>query len=144
MSDPMAMEVERLRPKLLAVAYRMLGTAADAEDAVQDAFLRYQRHADEVASPEAWLASQTMSPWTPIVGPMYVHPSGKRASIWSAVYGGHGRRPLSINDFSDRFRGLVHRVHPREKLLDVDLVVAHSVDADLVAGDSLEGRLRVL
>jgi RNA polymerase sigma-70 factor (ECF subfamily) len=51
--------VERLRPKLLAVAYRMLGTAADAEDTVQDAYLRYHQHAGEVESPEGWLVRTT-------------------------------------------------------------------------------------
>ena len=50
-----AKEVDRLRPKLLAVAYRMLGDATEAEDAVQDAFLRHHRHAGEVLDPEPWL-----------------------------------------------------------------------------------------
>lgn len=58
MTDTRA-EVERFRPKLLAVAYRMLGTAADAEDAVQDAFLRFHQHADSVVTPEAWLVKAT-------------------------------------------------------------------------------------
>jgi RNA polymerase sigma-70 factor (ECF subfamily) len=45
-----------LRPKLIRVAYRMLGSAADAEDVVQEAFLRW-READqaEVREPEAYL-----------------------------------------------------------------------------------------
>jgi RNA polymerase sigma-70 factor (ECF subfamily) len=30
-----------LRPKLTRIAYRMLGSVADAEDVVQDAFLRW-------------------------------------------------------------------------------------------------------
>ncbi|WP_437230304.1 RNA polymerase sigma factor SigJ [Planctomicrobium sp. SH661] len=46
------------RPKLLAIAYRMLGSAADAEDAVQDAYLRLQRHSD-IDNPEAWLVKVT-------------------------------------------------------------------------------------
>ena len=44
------------RDRLASLAYRLLGSAADAEDAVQDAFLRWQsadRTAIEV--PEAWL-----------------------------------------------------------------------------------------
>jgi RNA polymerase sigma-70 factor (ECF subfamily) len=45
-----------LRPKLTRVAYRMLGSVADAEDAVQEAFIRWM-DADraEVREPEAFL-----------------------------------------------------------------------------------------
>ena len=32
--------LSRLRHRMMSVAYRMLGTVADAEDAVQDAFVR--------------------------------------------------------------------------------------------------------
>src|SRR3954453_3342039 len=35
-------DVIALRPRMMSVAYRMLGSVADAEDAVQDAFVRYQ------------------------------------------------------------------------------------------------------
>ena len=34
---------ETLRPLLFSIAYRMLGSASDAEDVVQEAFVRYQR-----------------------------------------------------------------------------------------------------
>ncbi|HAV36185.1 MAG TPA: RNA polymerase subunit sigma-24 [Massilia sp.] len=49
-----------VRPRLFAIAYRMLGTRADAEDVVQDAWLRWsagERH--DVATPEAWLVTAT-------------------------------------------------------------------------------------
>jgi RNA polymerase sigma-70 factor (ECF subfamily) len=59
MNETVGQGVDRLRPKLLAVAYRMLGTAADAEDAVQDAYLRYHQHAADVESPEGWLVKTT-------------------------------------------------------------------------------------
>ena len=36
-------EVIPLRPRMMSVAYRMLGSVADAEDAVQDAFMRSTR-----------------------------------------------------------------------------------------------------
>ena len=46
------------RPRLFSIAYRMLGSAADAEDIVQEAFIRwYQSSQVEVASPEAFLVT---------------------------------------------------------------------------------------
>ncbi|PLP96259.1 RNA polymerase sigma-70 factor [Cupriavidus pauculus] len=51
---------DRLRPRLQAIAYRMLGAVAEAEDVVQDAWLRW--HATDRAAidnAEAWLVSVT-------------------------------------------------------------------------------------
>ena len=45
---------EASRPRLFGLAYRMLGEAAEAEDVVQDACLRWAK-SDDVAVPEAWL-----------------------------------------------------------------------------------------
>lgn len=51
---------ERLRGRLFAVAYRMTGTRADAEDIVQEAYLRWhQADTSEVRSAEGWLVSVT-------------------------------------------------------------------------------------
>jgi RNA polymerase sigma-70 factor (ECF subfamily) len=51
-----AADFDPLRPRLVRVAYRMLGSVADAEDVVQEAFIRWMA-ADRasVDQPEAWL-----------------------------------------------------------------------------------------
>ncbi|MEV6113556.1 RNA polymerase sigma factor SigJ [Streptomyces sp. NPDC052109] len=47
---------EASRPRLEAIAYRLLGSASEAEDAVQETFLRWQAaDVDRVEVPEAWL-----------------------------------------------------------------------------------------
>lgn len=47
-----------LRPRLFGIAYRMLGVRADAEDIVQEAWLRWQyAGADAARIPEAWLVT---------------------------------------------------------------------------------------
>jgi RNA polymerase sigma-70 factor (ECF subfamily) len=47
-----------LRPRLFGVAYRMLGTRADAEDVLQDAWLRWSRtDPATLESAEAWLVT---------------------------------------------------------------------------------------
>jgi RNA polymerase sigma factor (sigma-70 family) len=51
-------EVIALRPRMMSVAYRMLGSVADAEDAVQDAFMRFHT-AGGVSSPEGFLIRTT-------------------------------------------------------------------------------------
>src|SRR5687768_10694706 len=47
-----------LRPSLLAVAYHMLGNTADAEDMVQESFLRWGKTDDsQVRAPKAFLTT---------------------------------------------------------------------------------------
>lgn len=55
-SEDAAASFEPLRPKLMRVAYRMLGSVSDAEDMVQEAFIRWMK-ADRsaVREPEAFL-----------------------------------------------------------------------------------------
>ena len=49
---------EEARPRLFGVAYRMLGSVADAEDVVQEAFLRWlSARPEDVREPAAWLTT---------------------------------------------------------------------------------------
>jgi RNA polymerase sigma-70 factor (ECF subfamily) len=53
---------EDLRPLLFSIAYRMVGSASEAEDIVQEAFLRFHRETGRgttVESPKAYLSSIT-------------------------------------------------------------------------------------
>ncbi|KUI00147.1 sigma-70 family RNA polymerase sigma factor [Mycobacterium sp. IS-3022] len=51
-------EFEELRPHLLSVAYRLTGTVADAEDIVQDAWLRWSAAEQEsIRDLRAWLTT---------------------------------------------------------------------------------------
>jgi len=52
-----AEQFEAQRPRLFGLAYRLLGSAMDAEDVVQDAYLRWQgADPSSIAAPRAWLA----------------------------------------------------------------------------------------
>ena len=59
--DPVAV-FEGQRPRLFGLAYRMLGSASEAEDVVQDAYLRWSGtdHA-AVAAPAAWLTTAVVN-----------------------------------------------------------------------------------
>jgi len=50
---------EEQRAQLLALAYRMLGDVARAEDIVQEAWLRWERRREEADSPRAYLVTLT-------------------------------------------------------------------------------------
>lgn len=56
--DRLAEQFEGFRPHLRNVAYRMLGSHAEAEDAVQEGWIRLSRsNADEVDNLRAWLTT---------------------------------------------------------------------------------------
>jgi RNA polymerase sigma-70 factor, ECF subfamily len=52
-----AEEFEQLRPLLFAIAYRILGSVAEAEDAVQETWLRYAASPTQPASAKAFLSA---------------------------------------------------------------------------------------
>jgi RNA polymerase sigma-70 factor (ECF subfamily) len=56
--DWLAERFEAHRPRLRAVAYRILGSTSEADDAVQEAWIRLSRSdSDEIANLEAWLVT---------------------------------------------------------------------------------------
>lgn len=50
-------EFEELRPLLFAIAYRILGSVAEAEDAVQETWLRYEASPTQLRSTKAYLSA---------------------------------------------------------------------------------------
>jgi RNA polymerase sigma factor (sigma-70 family) len=62
-SNSVTHEVEPHRRRLISVAYRLLGSVADAEDAVQEAFIRWYaltpEDRDAIETPAAWLTTVT-------------------------------------------------------------------------------------
>ena len=66
-----------LRPLLLSIAYDMVGAVGEAEDIVQEAFLRFHRAAaegTEIESPKAWY-------WIPA----YANKDGKLVCFFQAA-----------------------------------------------------------
>ena len=62
MSEQREELLEELRPAAFAIAYRMLGSVAEAEDIVQEALLRLHRaleQGERISSPRAYLATVT-------------------------------------------------------------------------------------
>lgn len=57
MTEARTADFEAARPRLLALAYRTLGSRSDAEDIVQEAFLRWQGAPVDLDSPRAWLTT---------------------------------------------------------------------------------------
>jgi RNA polymerase sigma-70 factor, ECF subfamily len=56
--DWLAERFEEHRPRLRAVAYRMLGSTSEADDAIQEAWIRLSRsNAGEIDNLEAWLVT---------------------------------------------------------------------------------------
>jgi RNA polymerase sigma-70 factor, ECF subfamily len=59
-SDADATSFETVRPRLFGIAYRVLGSATDADDVLQDAWIRWQRtDRSEVRDTDAFLAATT-------------------------------------------------------------------------------------
>lgn len=55
--DLLGARFDRERVRLTALAYRLLGSVGDAEDAVQEAWLRLQRQREPIANLDGWLTT---------------------------------------------------------------------------------------
>jgi RNA polymerase sigma factor (sigma-70 family) len=119
-TDDRAEVFERHRARLFGIAYRMLGSVADAEDVLQSAYLRWhEADAAAVRSPEAWLVAVTtrlavdrlrsaaterrryVGDWLPEPIPTPAPPADRRAELAS--------------DLSMAFLVLLERLSPDER-----------------------------
>lgn len=142
-------DASALRPRMMSVAYRMLGSVADAEDAVQDAFLRYQT-AGGVSSPEGFLIRATTRlcidrlrarrRWG-YVGPWVPEPVETRAAA---------RREALSESLTQAFLLLLERLTPGERaafllraVFDYDYAeVGEAIGKSEVAARQLVSRAR--
>jgi RNA polymerase sigma-70 factor (ECF subfamily) len=87
----LAERFEQHRPRLRAVAYRMLGSRAEADDAVQDAWIRLSRSpAEQIDNLGGWL--------TTVVARECLHMLRARRSRREESFAGHLPDPVVIPD----------------------------------------------
>lgn len=124
------------RPRLFALAYRMLSTATDAEDILQEAHLRFAEHGDNVQHPKRWLEQvvtrlcldqlksarvrreEYVGPWLP--EPLETHDA--------MLYGS----PVDPESISLAFLTLLERLSPLERAVFV-LIELFDYSADEAA-----------
>jgi RNA polymerase sigma-70 factor (ECF subfamily) len=88
-SDWLAERFEENRPRLLAVAYRVLGSPSEADDAVQEAWLRLSRSdASAIENLGGWL--------TTVVGRVCLDMFRPRRSRREEPMGVHGTEPIAF------------------------------------------------
>src|SRR6266571_3589722 len=90
-NDWLAQQFEEHRPHLRAVAYRMLGSMAEADDAVQQAWIRVDRaDATEVENLGGWL--------TTIVARVSLNMLRSRRTRREELFGAHVPDPIVTRD----------------------------------------------
>ena|SRR5216684_8197293 len=95
---------DQYRSLLFSVAYRMLGTIADAEDMLQETFIRWQQATDEdIRSPRAFLVT--------IISRLCINHL-QSARVQREEYPG----PVAARTDYDRCRKRSARAHPRRRI----------------------------
>ncbi|MER7728063.1 RNA polymerase sigma factor SigJ [Streptomyces sp. NPDC096323] len=111
------------RRQLLNVAYRLLGSLAEAEDAVQEAYARWyalpQARRDEIASPGAWLSTVT--------GRICLDVLGSARARRERYVGAWLPEPLPDRTEWDRGRGADHTDPADQMVLDESVTMAFLV-----------------
>ncbi len=112
---------EFARPRLLGLAYRLLGSWADAEDAVQDTFLRWQgADASVILNPDAWLTTACTNRCLDVlksagrqrvdyVGPWLPEP------LQTETVGGPDEKLELASSLTTAFLLLLERLSPKER-----------------------------
>ena len=102
----LAREFEKRRPRLLRLAYATTGSLAEAEDCVQEAWLRLQRVPDRAAirDPQAWLTTTVSRIALDVLG------SARMRRVHSEVV---GRSPAAVRQLAARARRHVQEGRPR-------------------------------
>ena len=123
-----AEEFESLRPLLFAIAYRMLGSVSDAEDAVQESWLRYAATPTRPASAKAFLSA--------VVTRIAIDGLRAARTRREAVVGTGSPEPLMTDLYADPERSaeLADSVSMAALLMDVSLFHGHHEfdDANLI------------
>ncbi|WP_348786521.1 sigma-70 family RNA polymerase sigma factor [Leifsonia sp. NPDC080035] len=131
----LAAEFDRQRSYLVAVAYRMLGSRADAEDAVQEAWFRLRRQDSAIGDLRAWLTrvvsrisldllrSRGRRREDPLVedagpgGATAVGPSGPSAvAAGAAMSGDPALRAEQVDRVTEALVIVLDRLSPEERL----------------------------
>src|SRR5919202_2809586 len=84
---------ERYRARLFGIAYRMLGSVDDAEDLVQETYLRWHRaDPEEIRAPEGWLVA--------VVTRLAIDPLRRAAAEREAYVGNWLPQPIAADEWS--------------------------------------------
>src|SRR5215469_4434595 len=119
-NDVLAERFEAHRPRLRAVAYQMLGSASDADDAVQEAWLRLSRsHSPSIENLGGWLTTVVARVCLNMLAARRDEPAGVHLPE-SAVSDADGTGPEAEALFADSIGPallvILHTLAPAERL----------------------------